>query len=231
MAARIRRCVLRFILELEGALFDVADLHYKVHRETAAEVGWSHLDRSTFRRLLRKHGSTADMLRGAKPVKLKDYHERFARRIEDDSVICEYDGARPDGETLEALRLRGPCFAITTGTNLPPRRDALERAGLSNVFAQTESLSLDPRRRPSELRALSGGDERAIVVGGTDAVVRAAVEAGLFTVGITSAICGSDRFHQAGTSVVYRELGDMVDSLKTGAEDMIRAGLLPPPLD
>ena len=63
-----------------------------------------------------------------------------------------------------------------------------------------------------------------------DALIRAAGEADLFALGMTCGASGARRLFQAGAALVYRDLDQLVESLQTGAADMIEAGLLPAPL-
>jgi phosphoglycolate phosphatase-like HAD superfamily hydrolase len=99
------------------------------------------------------------------------------------------------------------------------------------LFKQFERLDPDPRRRPAELKILAKASPRTIVVSASDALVRSAGSAELITVGISSGNCTGPRLHQAGASVVYKELAELVESLQTGARDLVQAGLLPRSLD
>ena len=65
---------MHLILEIDGPVLDVAPVWHRLHLEVVAAVGWSALDQATFWRLTRKHGREADLLRGAKPIKLKEYY-------------------------------------------------------------------------------------------------------------------------------------------------------------
>ena len=80
---------MKLILEIDGPVLDVAPVWYRVHCEVAGAVGWAKLDQPTFWRLTRKQGREADLLRGARPVKLKEYYRRFDERLEADEVLAD----------------------------------------------------------------------------------------------------------------------------------------------
>ncbi len=220
---------MRFIIEFDGPVFDIAPLYYQAHRNAATEVGWSRLDQGTFWRLTRKDGQYAAVLPGASPAKMKSYYARFLDSLETDAAV---ESCQPHPEmdgTLAGLARYGASFLVTTGENIAARREVVERFGLSPHFEQVEKLNGDPRRRPAELRALAGNDERAVVVAAGEAVIRAAGFADLLAVGIACGACAQTRLHQAGVDVLFRDLGELGSSLRTGGSELIRAGLLPFP--
>ena len=222
---------MKLIIEIEGALVDVAPTHYEVHRRVAAEVGWARLDQATFWRLTRTKGREANLLPGARPVKLKEYHRRFEQCLESDEVLARLGPRARAEEILRDLGRYGELCLITLGSNVEARRRVLERAGLLQHVKQTAALDPDPRLRAGELRAMAGGDPRTVVAATTDPLIRAAGQAGLFTVGVACGACAAPRLERAGADIVYGELRELVQSLTSGAPDLVRAGLLPAPLD
>ena len=221
---------MRFIIELDGPIFDVMPMRYVAHRAVAAEVGWSRLDEATFRRLIRTKGRDADLLPGAADVKVAEYHRRFAEYAESDASVGTCETQPGVAAAVRALAECGSCCAVTLGSNVSARRALLDRAGLARFLERTERLAPDPRRRPAELRGLSADDDRTIVVAATASLVRAVGRAELFGVGLSCGTTAIARLHQAGADIVYKALEDVVVALEAGAKDLIRAGLLPPPL-
>ena len=219
-----------FIIEFEGVIIDLRPVYYRLHQRIAEEVGWSCLDERTFWRLTRTKGRDANVLPEARPSKLKDYRARFNEGLDGDSTIDQYALHNGTLEALNTLAKRGPCGLITGGINLPARRRVVERTGLTRYFTLMQTLDPNPRGRPDQLQALAADDQRAVVVASTDSVIRAADQAGLFTAGVASGSNAGSRLHQAGAHVVYPDIHGLVESLSCGAGDMIRAGLLPPPL-
>ncbi len=216
-------------MEFDGPVADVAAMHFRAHQEAARAVGWSCLDERSFWRITRTKGRAADLLRGAKPTKLKQYFLQYDRQVEDDASVALAKLQDQAGNIVQALANYGAKCLLTLGSNKPGRIQVLERAALADC-GEFEQLNADPRRRPGELKVLGAGDPRCIVLAATDSVVRAAQEAGLFTVGISGGVCAAARLHQAGADVVYANLSGFLDSLASGADDMVRAGLLPLPL-
>ncbi len=224
---------MRFVIEFDGPIVDIADVYYQAHREVAAAVGWSSLDQATYWRLTRTRGTDADVLPGAKPIKLKEYHAQFEARVDCDDAISRYRLLPDAADALTTLGRYGACCLVTTGSNLNGRRRALDEhlAGDgSRHFTRMESIDPDPRSRPTQMRALAGDDARSIVAASTDSVVRAADSAELFTVGIACGSCTAARLHRAGARIVYKQLKELAESLRAGGKDLIQAGLLPPRL-
>lgn len=230
-----------FVVQLDGVVFDTAEAFYEAHRRAAGEVGWSTLDQRTFWRMTRKQGGEANFLRGAKPPKQAAYTARFVEALETDEVITRlhpHDGIRA---LLADLAARGSVVGVTLASNLERRLAILDESKLAGAFtdqprraggsARVHTLDPDPRRRPEQIRVLADGDARAIVVAASEVIVRSASAAEMFTVGIASGDCSDERLHQAGATIVYRTLAGLVESLQSGGQDLIRVGLLPPPLD
>ena len=227
----IRKTTLRFIIEFDGVIADVAAGLFTAHQAVAREVGWSALDRATFWRLLRTQGRGAPMLPAAKPLKLAEYQTRFDLRAEADESIAAFALVEDASATLTRLAALGPCHLVTLGGNTEARNRLIDQGGLRRFFQRIERLDADPRKRPAELKLLSAKDPRAIVVCGTDALIRSAGSAELFSVGISSGPCIAAKLHQAGASVVLGDLEALVSSLQTGGAELVRAGLLPRSLD
>lgn len=221
---------MRFVVQLDGVVLDLAEAFYEAHRRAAGEVGWSTLDQRTFWRMTRKQGNEANFLHGAKPQKLATYAARFVEVAETDEVVALLRPHEGVQEQLADLSARGSVIGVTLGSNLKRRRAILDESKLAGAFTEVHSLDPDPRRRPGQIRVLTDGNARAIVVAASEVMVRSASSAEMFTVGIASGDCSNERLHQAGATIVYRTLAELVDSLQTGGQDLIRAGLLPPPL-
>lgn len=223
--------MVRFVVQLDGVVLDQAGAFYETHRRVAGEVGWSTLDQRTFWRMTRRDGREANFLRGAKPHKLATYAKRFGEVVEADEVVALLRPHDRACELMADLSGRGAIVGVTLGSNLAGRKEILEASQIARAFTEVHSLDPDPRRRPGQLRVLGEGDARTMVVASSDVLVRSSSTAELFTVGIASGDCSNERLHQAGATIVYRTLAELVQSLETGGQDLVRAGLLPPPLN
>ena len=221
---------MKFIIEFDGPLVELRRVYHEVHREIAAGVGWSARDEATFWRLTRTKGRDANLLPGARPIKLEEYHRRFDGRLEDDAIIGQYAPHANIKGVLNDLMKYGTCHLITLGANVAARIRVLDSAGLTRRFTGGTALNPDPRRRPAELRALAENDPRTVVAASSAPAIRAAGQVDLFAVGIGSGASTPARLHQAGADIVYPDLAGLHASLACGAGDLIRAGLLPPPL-
>lgn len=218
---------MRFLIEFDGPIVDVASVYFKTYYAVAGEIGWSRLDQATYWRLLRTKGKQAEILPGAKPSKREQFQGLFDRRIEADEAVQQLVPRPGVVEAIRAIARHGPCKAITLGTNAEARRTVLEKAKLVPTISELQPISPDVRRRPSELKILAENDRRAIIIASSDSLARAAREAEIFVVGMSCGVCTAARLHQAGVDVVYTDWADLQSSLATGAKDLIQAGLLP----
>jgi|CXWL01.1.fsa_nt_gi phosphoglycolate phosphatase-like HAD superfamily hydrolase len=222
---------MNIILEFDGVIADQQESWYAAHTAATQDVGWSRLDSATFWRLMRTRGRQADLLPAAKPIKLTEYWTKFDQLVESDEWVGKLTIDDDCNATIMALSRHGDLRLVTLGANLEARQKLLVKRGLARFFKQFEKLDLDPRRRPAELKLLSKTDPRTIVASASDALVRSSGSAELVTVGISTGSCTGPRLHQAGASVVYKELAELAQSLQTGARDLIQAGLLPRSLE
>ena len=230
-APTFREPTLRFIIEFDGAIADVGAGLFAAHQAAAREVGWSALDRATFWRLFRTQGRGAQFLPAAKPHKLAEYQTRFELRAEAEESVAAFCLAEDASVALKQLAALGSCHLVTLGANIDARMKLIDRGALRRFFQRIERLDADPRKRPAELKLLAAKDPRTIVACGTDALVRSAGSAELFSVGMSSGPCIAAKLHQAGASVVLGDLQALVSSLQTGGAELVRAGLLPRSLD
>lgn len=222
---------MNIIIEFDGLIADQQEAWYRAHVASAEAVGWSRLDSGTFRRLVRTQGRQADMLPAARPGKVEEYWQKFDLLTESD----EYIGAMPMVDecapAITALARLSEIRVVTLGTNVSARTKLLTKYGIARFIKQTERLDSDPRRRPAELKLLAKSNRRTLLVAASDALIRSAGAAELISVGISSGHCTGPRMHQAGAGLVYKELAELVNSLETGAHDLIRMGLPPRSLD
>lgn len=218
---------MRFLIELDGPVFDVSDAWYQAHRSVATAVGWSTLDQTTFWRLVRTVGAEANFLPSAKPTKLAEYRERFTKLTESDAVL-EAVAVQPGVEaSLAEVARFGPLVGITLGANLDGRRRMLARLRLDHAVVRLERLDSDPRRRPAELLALGEKDPHSIVLAGSDTVLRSADAAGMFGIGLSCGTVTAARLQRAGPRLVFGDLSQFTKELFSGGPELVRQGLLP----
>ncbi len=218
---------MRLIIELDGPVFDIADAHYAAYHQAAGELGWSRMDQTTYWRLVRTKGREADILPGAKPIKTEQLYETLPRYFETEPILSKFTPRNEIGAVLSGIAKHGTIAGVTLGTNVKTRETLLRDANLMVHFADVVALTGSPAGRPTELRSLSDGDKRTLVVASTDELVRAAATAELFCVAVSAGSCSKPRLHRASPGVVYSSLDDLKDSLESGAEDLVAAGLLP----
>lgn len=218
---------MRVILEFDGVIADVMPGYFAAHRDAAQSVGWSRLDEPTFRRLTRTRGSEAELLPGAKPAKMASYRVAWDRLVEADAAVSSLKPQAGLPEFVRQLRRFGSLIVVTVRPNIEARRHWLDRQGGLDAISCFERLSDDPRRRPVELKVLAANDDRTIVVGSSDTLVRSADAGELFVIGLSTGDCSVKRLTQAGARLVYAAPEQLSNSLQTGGADLVRAGMLP----
>ena len=147
---------MRFIIEIDGPVFDIMPVYHAAHCAVADELGWSPLDLDRFRRALRKDGANANMLPGAKPAKLAAYAKRFAEVLETDASIESHQAQTGIEDDLRNLADYGSCLALTLGSNLDARSRLFSQSGLTTRFTEIQQLNPDPRRRPAHESGSNG---------------------------------------------------------------------------
>lgn len=220
---------MRFIIELEGSVFDIKNAHFAAYQKAAADVGWSCLDQATFWRLWRKQGLQASLLSGASPIKIKQFWSMFQASLASPESLSQLTLQVDASETISSLKRFGCCIGVTlcNGRLLDEYMRCLATSELSDGFVSCKSLPPEPRQRSAQLGELATGDERSIVVASSDFMARAGSSANLFTVGLPLGCCHASRLHRSGVDIVFRSLEDIFASLNCGAADMIKAGLKP----
>lgn len=218
---------MQVLIEFDGVIADTMSLLARLYQDAARAVGWAPADDRTFRRQYRTRGREANLLAGARPRKLEEMwqHIDAAREQEDAIATIELHGDLV--RAIDRIARHSQIGLVTLGANIDARRARLREVPWMRHVASFERLHEDPRRRPGELTILSEGDSRCVAVCGGDALVRSTREANLFAVGLTCGTCHADRLQQAGVDIVYRDLGEVADSISRGAPDMVKAGLLP----
>ena len=221
---------MRFIVECDGPIFDVVGAYYAAHVRAAKESSWARLDQARFFRMMKKEGLTTHVLPGAPAGKVNEYHRRLAEALESSDVVRHFAPHEEVKDSLTGLKRFGSICLLTLGRDVETRWAMAEEAGLRGMVESVERLNDDPRRRAGELKALSKGEARGMVVGCSDTLIRAADEAELFTVGLTCGACDESRLHRAGARAVRRDLSALAEELRQGAGELIRLGLPPRPL-
>ncbi|MBN4058861.1 HAD family hydrolase [bacterium AH-315-J04] len=220
---------MRFIIELEGPVFDIKDAHFAAYQKAVAEAGWSSLDQATFWRLWRKQGLEASLLMGATALKIKQFWGMFQAALASQESMTKLALQGDISLAISSLQRFGFCVGVTTGnaTLLDEYSSLLAASKLAEGFVSCKSLPAEPRQRASQLGELAAGDERTVLIASSDIVARAGSSAAVFTVGVPNGCCHSSRLHSSGADIVYKGLADVLASLDTGATDMIQAGLKP----
>ena len=118
---------------------------------------------------------------------------------------------------------------MSCGSNRSVRQSLLNEHSLSDFFALTESLASDRQRWPGQLGQLVEDAKRVILVVSTVELLRAGIDAGLFTVAVASGSANARRLTQAGATSTYPNLASLVDEIQSGGRQLVALGLPPEP--
>lgn len=217
---------MKVVLEFEGAVADESDACYAAHAAAAEASGWAKLDQASFWRLMRSQGPDAVFLRGAKPLKLKEYHEAFQRLIAEPSIHRKLVFPDHIQESLRRVCHVSDCTIVTLHDDTDSIRSMLT-SQLSGTSLPLVVLSSIPGMRVGQLRDLAGDARQRVFVATSDALIRAGNSADYLTVGLSSGRCGRKRLEQAGASVILRDLEDFAECLAAGGKELLDAGLMP----
>ncbi len=218
---------MKIIVELDGVIFDALAAQYRAHQAGTKAVGWSCLDENRFRRAIRKQGLLTDLLPGASAMKAKQYASFIQQALETDQALSALAPVSGIVEHIKRILRHATLIGVSVGANIAARRESLKRCQLSDHFQVVEQLSVEPKRRPVELKMLAGDERRCVVLAASDMLMRSAGSAELIAVGLSTGICSSKRLFQGGADLVYTSLEEFAESLEGGAPDLVRAGLMP----
>jgi hypothetical protein len=215
---------MRVGVELEGLLYDVQGSSYEAFRRAVGRVQWSAVDAATFWRLWRTKGERAVLLPGARPVKSARFLELFAEELEGDETIGAYLSRPGQGDLTRALERFGPVTILTSGTEVAARGRLMAKGGPRRKSESLTAVCGDLAARTAVLARWSGG-RPALVIASGGSLTRAACEAGIFVVGVANGSCIGQRLHQAGADLVYPDTEQLLNALRGGGEQLVRAGL------
>jgi phosphoglycolate phosphatase-like HAD superfamily hydrolase len=205
---------MKLIIELDGPILDTQPACWHAYQTAATELGWAKVDPSTFWRLVRTGASEGQILKGSKPRHWKRYAELFATAVDSDDAVARMRVQAHAVERLRQLRKRYPLVGVTVAANVPAREQLLNAAHLRDVMIAIEALPGAMGERAALLRKLVAGEGRPVVAAGTDALARAATEAGACCIGVGNGACTSKRLKQAGAVEVYADVADLADAVE-----------------
>ncbi|MGB0715048.1 MAG: hypothetical protein ACPGXK_04165 [Phycisphaerae bacterium] len=217
---------MKVVMEFEGVIVDDAASCYAAHSLAAERVGWARLDQQSFWRLLRTQGQEAVFLRGAKPLKLKEYREVFDGCLRDPAVRSRLVRDDMLNELMRRVRRVADCRVVSLLQADDVARNTMAEA-MPDDASEIVTMSPIPGLRQSQLNDLADGDRQRVLVATADALIRAGGAAEFITVGLSGGRCGRKRLEQAGASVIFRDLEDFADCLAGGGKELLEAGLLP----
>jgi len=218
----------RFIIEMTGPIVDPRPRYCAAYHQVAREMSLPRIDEAEFWRLVRRGDPHGRWVPGAKPAQVREFQQRFDQAVEADEFIArqrEHDGV---GEALTRLRRHGECQLVTNGANRLARQALLDRLDLSVHFSVMRGLPDDQSGRVRVLKEMAEGEDRVLIVCGSEEVTRAATQGGLVVSGVAAGAVVAARLARLGASPVFASLAELADEVESGGERLVQAGLLPP---
>ncbi len=219
---------MRFIIDCEGPVLDVQPCHWAGYSAACAELGLARMDPASFWRAVRRGAGDGELVRGAKPAKLRDFRRSFDEHRESDECAGCMQPQPGAAAALGVLRRSGQCILVTLGANARARQAILDAADLSVHFSRMKALSADRGRRVDQLGVLSEGDRHTVVAAASESMILAAEEAGLFAVGVCCGAATAARLARAGARCNFADLAELAECLDRNGDDLVAAGLTAP---
>lgn len=181
-------------LDLDGVLLDVRERHYRVHCDVLAATGGVRGSPETYWRLRRAHLPLVELLAAtaASPPDEASYRREFLARIEAAEYLFHDRLVPGASERLAALASAHPLALVTLRRHRDRLLAQLEAVGMRGVFAAVHSASgagsgdWDIKRGLIAASPLFRSD--GVVVGDTEADVRAGKALGLRTVAVLTGL-------------------------------------------
>jgi beta-phosphoglucomutase-like phosphatase (HAD superfamily) len=216
------------IVEIDGVLFDSRAAYWEAYSRAVTAVGLARTDEPTLWRLVRTGADDGQLIRGAKPHQLDKFRQAFDAVLEADEIIASLVPHDDMPETMRILRDLGPMSAVTNGANVAARHRLLRENSLTDAFPQLTQAPQPASAGAAALLAITArhpDDKLAVVFAATANMVRAADEAELIPIGITSGPAIAKRLASAGARATYSDLAAFAAALAKREEPLRRAGL------
>ncbi len=220
---------MQFLVELHGVILHIRDRYVQAHRRAQAALGLPRRNPDEFWRLFRKGAALEEIVRPTRSGQLKEYARLFDAAISDPDLAAE-DTPHPDAAAhLSYLASLGTCHLIVwSEVDRDTTQALLDRHELWRFFRTLKRLSPDRSLRISQLTEQVAESEQTIILASSEALVRAAREAGAMVLGVAGGPATPQRLRRSGADLVFRDLAEATDALRAPMEDLIRAGYRPP---
>lgn len=217
-------------IELDGPILDIAPRWYEAHRRAQDALGLPRRDAKEFWRLTRKGADLAEIVRPTRSGQLADYIRAFSDALTDAALATE-DTPQPDvAAALASIREVAPCALVTMRGDRTTTQAILDRHELWRPFRKTMMLSPDRSVRLSQVGGLLAEEEQVLAAVADEPLAKAFGSAEATVVGIANGPCTPRRLRQAGAGLVYGDLAEFADALRTRDDELIKAGYRPPRL-
>lgn len=220
---------MKIIIETDGVLCDIRPAWWQAYSDAVRSIGLARCDEETFWRLVRSGADDGQLVRGARPRQLESFRTALNESLEAEATLALI---RPHEEAARIVAGLSATFEVvpfTFGANVAGRRGLLGRLGFSNGV-ELVGLPVGPApARSAAMSALATVDAPGrppVVLGSSEAAMRAADDAGLTPLGIASGAAIGRRLEAAGARVVYPELALFDEARRSGDGQLVRLGVV-----
>lgn len=179
------------LVDLDGTLIDVADRHYQVYRASLRQLGGTPLEQRRYWALKRANTPWRDMLResGFEEDVAGQFLEGFVDLIERPDYL-RLDRLIPGAmAALESLASVGECFVVTLRRDEQSLAAQIAQLGIAAHVHGVLSGGSGAEGSSSKvelIRPVLAGHTTGVVIGDTEADVKAGQALGLLTIGVRS---------------------------------------------
>src|SRR5262249_38918834 len=200
-------------LDLDGVLLDVWERHYRLHTALVRACGAAPVDRQTYRERRRERRPLVELVLD-RTVDEAASRRAWLERVEAPEYLM-YDAVFAGAtECLRALGSRHPLLLATLRRRPDGLLAQLDAVGLRGFFADVlvaePSADVNDAERKRRLIASSARLRRdAVVVGDTEADVRAGTALGLATVAVLSGLRSRTLLAAEGPSAIVNSVASL----------------------
>lgn len=217
---------MRFIIECDGPVLDVQPAHWAAFSAACQELGLARTDASDFWRAVRRGDNDGQLIRGAKPLKIREFRRLYDQHLQSDEIIAAMQPHDDSTAALRSLANLAQCILIGPATNREARQRLLDGHDLSIHFTRMKSLSPDRGYRIDQLRTLAEGDRQTLCAVSSQSMILACEAADLFAVGIANGPCSHERLTRTGARCIFPTLADLAADLSARCPELTSAGFV-----
>jgi len=204
---------LRIFFDLDGTLIDVSLRHHEVYSEIVIALGGQPLNKDAYWQHKRAKEAWPVILNlsGLSPDSSPEFLDRFIAKIENPKYL-RLDSLLPGAaEVLREFSGKSECYLVSLRRNPENLKQEVRHLGLSKYFRKilTGHSESDGSDKKSELIKAELDDRDALIIGDTEADIKAGKILGVTTVAVLSGIRSEKFLKSVSPDYMIRSIGEL----------------------